>query len=147
MVEFDPSAFSTTGGPLQVSHSNWVDPALTWFQKAFTAIGLPISNEGFNSGSLTDRAAWITSTIDPATGERSSSESSFLEQAISNTNWIIYTQAQATKTLFDSATANGVSVSTQGVSYDISAKNEVIVSAGVFHSPQLLMVSGACLCI
>jgi choline dehydrogenase len=30
-VKFDPSAFNAAGGPLQVSYSNWVDPALTWF--------------------------------------------------------------------------------------------------------------------
>lgn len=37
--------------------------------------------------------------------------------------------------------ATGVLVSTQGFEYYISANKEVIVSAGVFHSPQLLMVS------
>ena len=141
-VKFDPNAFSITGGPLQVSYSNWVDPALTWFQRAFASIGLPISDVGFSSGSLVGQAAWITSTINPVNGERSSSQSSFLEQAIPNTNIIVYTQAQATKILFNSKIASGVSVSTQGVNYTISANKEVIISAGVFHSPQLLMVSG-----
>lgn len=141
-VKFDSSAFSAAGGPLQVSYSNWVDPALTWLQRAFASIGLPVSNTGFNSGSLLGRTAWIPSTINPLTGERSSSQASFLEQAISHTDIIVYTQAQATKILFDSAVANGVAVTTQGVSYTISARKEVIVSAGVFHSPQLLMLSG-----
>jgi len=35
-----------------------------------------------------------------------------------------------------------VNVSTFGMPYVISARKEVIISAGVFHSPQLLMVSG-----
>ena len=141
-VKFDRHAFSSTGGPLQVSYSNWVDVALTWFQRAFTNIGLPISNSGFNSGSLTDRAAWITSTIDPNLGERSSSQTSFLEQAISTTSITIYTQTQAKKILFNGTTANGVSVTTQGVNYLIAANKEVILSAGVYHSPQMLMISG-----
>lgn len=141
-VKFDPGAFNAAGGPLQVSYSNWVDPALTWFQRAFTSIGLPISDVGFNTGSLVGRAAWITSTVDPDTGERSSSQSSFLEQAIPNTNIIVYTQAQAKSVLFNATVASGVSVSTQGVNYTISANKEVIISTGVFHSPQLLMVSG-----
>ncbi|KAL8782689.1 MAG: hypothetical protein Q9213_005168 [Squamulea squamosa] len=144
-VKFDSSAFSAAGGPLQVSYSNWVDPALTWLQRAFASIGLPRSNTGFNSGSLLGRTAWIPSTINPLTGERSSSQASFLEQAISHTNIIVYTQAQATKILFDSAVANGVAVTTNGVPYIISASKEVIVSAGVFHSPQLLMLSGKAL--
>jgi choline dehydrogenase len=47
------------------------------------------------------------------------------------------------KILFDATKkATGVSVNSQGVPYTISATREVIVSAGVFHSPQLLMVSG-----
>lgn len=141
-VKFDPAAFSTSGAPLQVSYSNWVDPALTWFQQAFAFIGLPISDDGFNSGSLGNHAAWLTSTIDPISGERSSSQSSFLEQAILKTGLIVYTQAQATKILFDSSVATGVSVTTQGVDYTIKANKEVILSAGVFHTPQLLMISG-----
>ena len=141
-VRYDSSVFSSTGGPLQVSYSNWVDVALTWFQRAFTNIGLPISDIGFNSGSLAGKAAWITSTIDPILGERSSAQSSFLEQAIQNTNIIVYTQARASKIQFKGKRASGVSVTTQGVDYTISANKEVILSAGVYHSPQLLMISG-----
>ncbi|PQE30233.1 choline dehydrogenase protein [Rutstroemia sp. NJR-2017a WRK4] len=47
---YDPKVFSSSGGPLQVSWSNWVDPPFTWFQQAFNAIGLPISPVNFNSG-------------------------------------------------------------------------------------------------
>lgn len=141
-VKFDSSVFEATGGPLEVSYSNWVDPALTWFQRAFASIGLPLSDAGFNSGSLVGQSAWITSTINPRSGERSSSQTSFLEQAIPSTNIIVYTQAQAKRIVFESTTAKGVSVQTNGVPYTISAKKEVIISAGVFHSPQLLMLSG-----
>ncbi|KAL9129094.1 MAG: hypothetical protein Q9217_002366 [Psora testacea] len=141
-VEFDPQAFSTNGGPLHVSYSNWVDPALTWFQGAFEAVGLPISAEGFNSGSLVGKSSWIPPTIDPVTGKRSSSQSSFLQQAIDESNIFVYTQAQATKILFNSSVAQGVNVNTRGLNYVISARKEVILSAGPFHSPQLLMLSG-----
>ena len=149
-VKYDPSAFSAAGGPLQVSWSNWVDPALTWFQVAYTSIGLPISNVNFNSGVLSGFSAWITSTISPTDAKRSSSQTSFLNQAIQNTNLIVYTQTLAKKILFNSTTsnvgstfvANEVLVTTQNVPYTISARKEVIVSAGVYHSPQLLMVSG-----
>lgn len=127
---------------VRVSYSNWVDVALTWFQRAFTSIGLPISDTGFNSGSLTGNAAWIPATIDPALDERSSSQTSFLEEAIQNTTIIVYTEAQASKILFKDKTANEVSVTTQGVDHTISANREVIFSAGASHSPQLLIISG-----
>ena len=81
-VKYDSSVFSSVGGPLQVSYSNWVNVGLTWFQQAFSNIGLPISDIGFNSGSLAGNAAWIPSSIDPTLGERSSSQTSFLEKAI-----------------------------------------------------------------
>ncbi len=148
-VKFDPTVFTATGGPLQVSWSNWVDPALTWFQQAFASIGLPISNLNFNSGSISGTSAWIPSTISPSDAERSSSESSFLTQAISNTSITVYTQAPARKILFSSngsggkgSSVSGVLVTTQNVDYTISANKEVILSAWVFHSPQMLMLSG-----
>ena len=145
-VNFDTTAFNKTGGPLQVSWSNWVDPPLTWFQKAFALIGLPISQENFNSGSIMPRSAWIPSTISPSHAVRSSSQSSFLAQAMNTTKITVLTHTQAKKIIFDSRSLNaraiGVSGRSGGRDYIISAKKEVILSAGVFHSPQLLMVSG-----
>jgi len=145
-VEFDSTAFIETGGPLEVSWGNWVDSPLTWFQKAFDLIGLPINNENFNSGSLIRHSAWIPSTISPTDAVRSSSQSSFLTQVINKTSIAVYTHTQVTKILFNSNSSNasavGVSVTKDGKDHTISAKKEVILSAGVFHSPQLLMVSG-----
>ncbi|OCL11721.1 GMC oxidoreductase [Glonium stellatum] len=145
-VVYDPSAFNNAiGGPLQVSWGNWVDPTVTWLAKALRSIGLPTSPVGFNSGSLAGYGAWVTLTIDPKHATRSSSQTSYLEQAIKTTGLMVYPHTQATKVLFSNngtAKASGVSVSTQGLEYTISANKEVIVSAGVFHSPQLLMVSG-----
>lgn len=140
-VKFDPSAFKAGAGPLQVSYSNWVDPALTWFERALVAIGLPINRSGFNSGSL-NGSSWVPSTIDPNLGERSSSEASFLESDIELNNLFVYTQTKAVKILFNGTTASAVNVTTQGVGYVISARKEIILSAGTFHSPQVLMLSG-----
>ncbi|KAF6228247.1 hypothetical protein HO133_007977 [Letharia lupina] len=134
-VKFDPQAFSVDGGPLHVSYSNWVDPALTWFQQAFAAVGLPIIAEGFNSGSLTGKSSWIPSTIDSLTGERSSSQTSFLRQTIDMANLFVYTQAQATGLLFNSTIASGVNVTTRSLSYVVSARKEIILSAGASLSP------------
>ncbi len=145
-VEFDATAFDKNGGPLEVSWSNWVDTPLTWFQKAFALIGLPVSSENFNSGSIIQKSAWIPSTISPSNAVRSSSQSSFLTRAMNATKITVYKYTHAKKILFNSdrpsPSAVGVSVRSGGKDYVISAKKEVILSAGVFHSPQLLMVSG-----
>ncbi|KAL8709487.1 MAG: hypothetical protein Q9220_005729 [cf. Caloplaca sp. 1 TL-2023] len=55
----------------------------------------------------------------------------------------VYKSTLAKKILFDSSKqAIGVQVNSGGFEYQIKAYKEVIVSAGVFRSPQLLMVSG-----
>lgn len=142
-ILYDPSVFDNSkGGPLQVSYANWIDPSTNGLSGALRAASMPLSLTGFNSGSLFG-GAWTTSTLSPENAERSSSQASYLNQAIKNTGLIVYPHTQATKILFDgSKKANAVSVNTQGLEYILSATKEVIVSTGVFHSPQLLMVSG-----
>ncbi|KAL8731238.1 MAG: hypothetical protein Q9181_004366 [Wetmoreana brouardii] len=55
----------------------------------------------------------------------------------------VYKSTLAKRILFgDSKQAAGVQVTSGGFEYQIKANKEVIVSAGAFRSPQLLMVSG-----
>ncbi|KAM0796604.1 glucose-methanol-choline oxidoreductase [Usnea florida] len=141
-VLYDPNAFSTAGGPLQVSYANYWQPISGYFKNAFASLGLtPLP--GFNSGKLLGYSEF-TVTVDPEAETRSSSETSFLQSAIlSAPSAQIYQRTLAKKIIFNkNKTAIGVAVSTDGVSYTLSAKKEVVLAAGVFRSPQLLMVSG-----
>ncbi|KAK1671422.1 hypothetical protein BDP55DRAFT_635857 [Colletotrichum godetiae] len=141
-VRFDLGDYDEGGGPLQVSWNNWIDPTLTWLAQVLLSLGLSISLEGFSSGELAGYGAWVPSTIEPKRAQRSTSESSFLRQAIKDTEIIVYTHTLATKILFNGTKAVGVSVNSQGVEYTLSAHKEVILTAGTFHSPQLLQLSG-----
>lgn len=103
------------------------------------AIGIPDRDE-FNLGSLLG-GQYCTSTIRPRDQKRSSSESSFLETKPPLLT--TYTYVLAKKILFDSQKrATGVLAKSKLGEFRLHADKEVIVSAGAFQSPQLLMVSG-----
>ncbi|KAI7785159.1 hypothetical protein LA080_007826 [Diaporthe eres] len=93
-------------------------------------------------GSINGLGGWTSSTIDPRDATRSSSQTSYLQMAEQETRITVYSHTQATKILFAARKVTGVAVDTQGTEYTLSARKEVIVSGGVFHSPQLLMISG-----
>ena len=71
-----------------------------------------------------------------------------LNLALGNATLKVYNNSLAQKLLFTGNTIKGVSISSQGSSgsiqdnYVLNARKEVIVSAGTFQSPQLLMISG-----
>ncbi|KAF1998886.1 GMC oxidoreductase [Amniculicola lignicola CBS 123094] len=144
-VKFDPFACGNTpDNPLQVSWSHFVDAARTWLALALPAIGQPLSSKGFNGGELKG-GAWIPGTVDAKDSTRSTSKNSYLRRILEKkkAQITIYLHSRATKIVFnDSKRATGVVVSSAQGEHVISAKKEVILSAGVFLSPQLLMLSG-----
>ncbi len=108
----------------------------------FEEIGI-CTKQDFNSGAVMG-AQWSTATIDPNGEQRSSSQESFLTASANRTNLKVFQLTMAKKILFDSdKKATGVQVAIDGLNpFTIKASKEVIVSAGAFQSPQLLMVSG-----
>ena len=145
--KYDPKDYSPDGGPLQVSYPNFLAPSGAYVGAGLTELGLE-ELQGMVNGNL---LGWMScaNTIDPNTQTRSSSETSMLRQALNrNFNLQVYTQALAKRILFnDERQVVGVRVEVSGfgsgsVSFNLKAKKEVIISAGAFRSPQLLMVSG-----
>ncbi|KAM0723450.1 hypothetical protein Q7P37_000436 [Cladosporium fusiforme] len=138
-----PNAFqedSYYAQPLHVSYPSFVNPFATWAIKAMNAAGLS-SSSGFDHGSL-NGAEYTLTTTTPDKQQRESSQTSFLNHAIRTTNILVYANTMARQILFDGKTASGVAVTTAERNYTLTAKKEVILSAGTFQSPQLLMVSG-----
>ncbi|RAL12324.1 GMC family oxidoreductase [Aspergillus homomorphus CBS 101889] len=138
-----------TRGPLEVSAGNWVDPLAIAMRKALID-GLGFNETEFNSGSLMG-SGFPSRTINPRNAHRSSSESSFLQETLDHGSKLtIYKSTLAQKILFNGGdkTATEIRVSTAGtfgtsnLDFFLSARQEIIVSAGAIQSPQLLMVSG-----
>jgi len=138
---YNKTAFEENGGPLQVSYANYAMPFSSWMKLGMEAIGIK-EKDDFNSGSLIG-AQYCTSTIDPSNELRSSSQASFLTK-ITPSTLTTYSNTLAKKVIFNNQKkAIGVEVNgLLGNTVTLHASKEVIISAGAFQSPQLLMVSG-----
>ncbi|KNG48376.1 gmc oxidoreductase [Stemphylium lycopersici] len=137
-AEFVASAFDPSGGPLDVSYANYAGPFSSYMEGGMNSIGIE-TRPDFNSGELMG-AQYCSSTITPSNQKRASSQSTFLEAAKLRPNLKVYAVTRAEKILFNSEKrATGVKLPLGTI---LSAKREVILSAGAFQSPQLLMVSG-----
>ncbi|KAJ8937526.1 hypothetical protein NQ314_011805 [Rhamnusium bicolor] len=77
-------------------------------------------------------------------GQRHSVAAAFLDPFLDRPNLQIVTSARVNKILIDPGTkeAYGVEFYKKHIKHTVKARKEVILSAGSFHSPQLLMVSG-----
>ncbi len=108
------------------------------FLDAAAAIGIPKA-EDFNCGS---QEGVGTYQFNIHRGKRMSAAKAFLRPALKRPNVRLITQAQATRVLFDGARATGVEIARDGRREAISARREVILSAGAVNSPHLLQISG-----
>jgi choline dehydrogenase len=146
---YDASSFSNSGGPVQVGYGYWISIWASYLEKAFKTLGLQ-ENTDFNNGKLLGYQ-YSQSTLRSRDQTRSSSVA-YIHAVQANSeasrNLKVFTHTQARRILFDKSSArpkaNGVEVSALvGLAqYTIRARREVIVSAGTFQSPQLLMLSG-----
>jgi choline dehydrogenase len=141
-AEYALSAFSEDGQPLQVSYPNYAMSFSSWMRGGMQAIGIN-ETQDFNSGSLFG-AQYCPSTIEAYDQTRSTSQTAFLTADILHLRPLtVYKSTLAKKVLFDSQKrAIGVRVQSGLLEYSLKTRREVIVSAGAFQSPQLLMVSG-----
>lgn len=139
--EYDVSVMGNGEGLLSVTFSNYVQAFATWATKGLLELGFKII-PGFQSGELMGQS-YSMFTINATTMERDSSATSFLRHSLAYDNYFLYPWTMAKRIVFDSdKTARGVVVDTAGADYILTANKEVILSAGVFGSPQLLLVSG-----
>ncbi|KAF1837679.1 GMC oxidoreductase [Decorospora gaudefroyi] len=141
-AEFVADAFSPSGGPLDVSYANYAGPFSSYMEGGMNGIGIP-TRPDFNSGELLG-AQYCSSTITPSNQKRASSQTTFLKSAQWRSNLKVYSLTQAKKIVFNSEKrATGVEIpGLFGRTSTLTARREVILSAGAFQSPQLLMVSG-----
>lgn len=136
--QFD-NAYHGRGGLLNVTHNRNITPLAEAFVHANEACGIP-ANPDFN-GAVQDGAGKFQFTIKNA--RRHSTASAFLVPALQRPNLTVLTQAHTTRLLFEGERVSGVAFTKNGNNEtQVFAKREVILSAGAFQSPHLLMLSG-----
>ncbi|WYZ37073.1 hypothetical protein EsH8_II_000579 [Colletotrichum jinshuiense] len=140
----DPSAYAD--GPLELGFQGYVPASgIGFIEAASEALQVPIV-EDYNTGNSTG-VKQGTGHLD-ANFRRSSSYDSFLKKALGRKNLDVLYYAPVWKINFDESgdkpRAEGVAFMDHptGFVHEVKARKEVIVSAGAFNSPQLLMVSG-----
>jgi 4-pyridoxate dehydrogenase len=125
-------------GPLGTEWAKTQDPLYDAWIEAGKTSGFPQTEdyngkqqEGFGRGQFTIRDGW-----------RSSSARAFLRPAKSRPNLTVKVGAHTTRVLLQGSRATGIEYVKHGKVERVTAAREVILSAGAFNTPQLLMLSG-----
>ncbi len=131
-------AYRGASGPLHITAANSADPLFEAYIEAAEAVGLPY-NPDYN-GARQDGVSRGQWTI--RKGYRHSAARAFLRPALTRAQVTLETKAHATRILMQGARATGIEYRKGGRTIQAQAEREVILSGGVFNSPQLLMLSG-----
>jgi choline dehydrogenase len=126
------------GGPLKVSDHRWQSPLGRAMHDAAVEAGIP-ANPDFN-GATQEGVGYYQTTINKA--RRWSSARAYLGDAKQRRNLTVATGAHATRLLIEGGRAVGVEYRTPAGLTQARARREIVVSGGVYGSPQLLMLSG-----
>src|SRR6478736_1549822 len=126
-------------GPIGTEFAKTRDPLYEAWIEAAKVAGVPVTDdyngkdqEGFGRGQYTIR-----------NGYRSSASAAYLKPARSRPNLTVATGAQARRVIMQGARATGVEYANgRSAGVEVQADREVILAAGTFNTPPLLMLSG-----
>jgi choline dehydrogenase len=132
------SAYHGVSGPLSVQDLRYKSDLTGAFVAAARSCGLQ-GNDDFN-GPRQDGVGFYQVT--QRGGRRWSAADAYLHPAADRPNLTVHTDALVTGLTIEDRHATGVRYLRRGVEEVARAESEVILSAGVIGSPQLLMLSG-----
>ena len=133
-------AYRGRGGPISVRSGFGDNPLYGAFRQAVLEAGHPETAD-YNGASQ-----WGVSntqhSITQGYARRSSPLGAYLRPAMGRTNLHVVTNARVTRVLIHGRRAQGVEYTTGGAPRRAMAEAEVVLSAGTYKTPQLLMLSG-----
>jgi len=132
--------FHGVGGPLKISHLGHTSPMTRTYVKTLQGMEIPY-NPDFN-GARQFGVGFMQHTIDWRTRKRSSAVDAFLAPVMNDPLLTIETEATVTSLEMNGDRVTGVRYVQNGTSKQADAGKEVILAAGAYQTPKLLMLSG-----
>jgi choline dehydrogenase len=136
--DYAQSPWHHQGGPMRVSFMRRTNKLCEAFNQAMHAQGFAYCEDfnvpepegyGYRQGCINE-------------GRRVSTASAYLRPALARSNLSLMTSTQARRIIVENGRATGVEVQAEFGRLQLRAEKEVIVCAGAFHSPHLLLHSG-----
>jgi choline dehydrogenase-like flavoprotein len=126
------------GGEVHVTYRRWLSPHWEAFVGAAVAAGLERNDDP--NGARHDGAGLLQ--VYGRGGRRVTAATAFLAPARKRANLTVATGATARRVLIERGRAGGIEYEQAGALETARAEREVVLCAGAYGSPQLLMLSG-----
>ncbi|NGQ89413.1 glucose-methanol-choline oxidoreductase [Rhodobacter sp. HX-7-19] len=130
-------------GPLHVTDQHSPHAISRAFIRAMESLQIP-ENPDFNGETQFGAGLYQVTQFahGPRKGRRCSAAAAYLHPVLSRPNLTVLTHARAERIILDGTRAKGLIVKQKNRRLSLMARREVIVAAGAFGSPQLLLLSG-----
>ncbi len=135
---FGADEYRGTGGPLNVTYLRSPSAINAAFLDACAEQGLPQTKDYNGATQFGCAPAQVTQR----NGERCSAARAYITPNLARPNLTVITQAHTQRLVLEAKKAVGAEFLKEGQSRQVRARREVILSAGAYGSPQLLMLSG-----
>ncbi|MEX0282646.1 MAG: GMC family oxidoreductase [Arenibacterium sp.] len=131
-------SYHSTGGPYNVAPPRSPNPIGAVYMQAAKQAGYRL-NADFNGA---DQEGIGYHWMQQKGGERWGMESAYANPCKARSNVEFITEAKVLRIVFEGRRATGVAYHREGETHVAQARREVVLSAGAFNSPQILMLSG-----
>ena len=125
-------------GPLKISDPKYVSKGAYMYMEAIQKLGIPSTND-FNDGNPKG-VGLMQLTLDGH--KRCSAVDAFIKPIKKNKKLTIKLKSQVTKLLFENKKVIGVEFIRNNKLNKVYCNNEIILTAGTFQTPKILMLSG-----
>ncbi|HUQ78490.1 MAG TPA: GMC family oxidoreductase N-terminal domain-containing protein [Patescibacteria group bacterium] len=140
--DFGDSPLHGAGGPLHLYRGYHLDdpadPPVEALIRAAQDLGMPLCHD-LNVAEAFGVSASPYAVRD---GRRQSTTVAYLDPARKRPNLTIQSDTTVTRVILDGGRASGVEILTGGRERRIVSAGRVVLAAGVYHSPQILLLSG-----